>query len=626
MKVSAAIPKFKFLTKSLKETGLITCLFFFVNLFFGSLAYTQSNPIDFASLANHKIWLNQLQYRKTIFGGMKSEADHDAFFISKNGKYSPEDELEATYNIFLTAPNTPWGYINQPVLCAFPTRKKFLEEELNIKFTDIPCLDRDQWKTGLRKRNFYIVFSDAFPNNPASMFGHTFVLISNAETPYSAEGLLDYSINFSADTSGSDEKSLFYTLKGLFGGYSGRYRIYPFYQMVNQYINWDSRDLWYIKMPWHDEQIDRFLDHVWEIFTSTHFDYFFFDENCSYRLLSALDYADPKLNLVEEFYYRLPLYYVAPIATYKKIYQRTGSNSVELYSPSIQKSLNARIDFLNPEQKERFYEISNNIELINSEMNVHVLDALVANFDYQKRRASSNYLSEKTLSNLTQSLQRRSQILEFSEPKPKVAKPPSPLSTHPTKSVSLGLVRIAENRYGVSAGGKLGYHDLLSPSDGFEHWSHLNFFETKILSVDNQTKLESLVAVNIISFFPLQFHESKINWRGELGYNSQFYGYGKGGIGLSAQTDKKDTLFYFFLNSIVLSNKSMSSRGFLFDAEIGLVKDFSSRSKVWIRFSDYHEAINIQGSYYLNNQNELRLEGNLTNDSSSYLFSWQNNF
>ncbi len=40
--------------------------------------------------------------------------------------------------------------------------------------------------------------------------------------------------------------------------------------------------------------------HAWEL-GNAYFDYFFFKENCSYHLLTLLDYADPTLHLTDEF-------------------------------------------------------------------------------------------------------------------------------------------------------------------------------------------------------------------------------------------------------------------------------------------------------------------------------------
>lgn len=584
---------------------------------------------DFDRLGVAQTWLNQLQYRRTLWGNWKSEAEGESFFISPNGKHSPSDELKATFELFVRAPETPWGFISQPVVCAFPTRRKFLEENLKVQFKNVDCSDYLEWKRDIQKKYFYLIFSDAFPNNPASMFGHTFVLISDSERPEAAEGLLDYAINFSADTSGTNERSLFYTLRGLFGGYKGVYRIYPFYQMINQYSNWDSRDLWYLRLAWNDQQIERFLDHVWEIFTTTYFDYYFFDENCSYRLLAALDYADPGLNLIDEFYSRLPIYYVAPISTFKAVGMKSSlDRSAQLYTPSIQKRMRAQLSSLSPKEKQRFHEIRSQIDLLDHETNPKVLDMLVSHFDYQKRIASSNYLPEQILTNLAKSLKRRSQLKEASMPLTEIARPSSPFESHRLLSFFAGG-HFQEGQTSLALGGKLGYHDLLSSSSGFERWSHLNVFETQFRLGSGQIKFDSLTVLNLISFFPLELHESRISWRAEAGWDLDYYGYARTGIGASWQTSDKLKLFYLFLNPVLLNNSELSDHhGYLFEGEFGFAQEVSERFKFWLTIRQHHKGRmeKLQAAYLFDRDNEFRIVLKEQLGSPQVLTQWCRNF
>lgn len=495
----------------------------------------------------------------------------------------------------------------------------------------------EAWKKPFVGTEFYLIFSDAYPNNPASMFGHTFVLFSKTFPPDSAKGFLDYSINFSADTPATDEKSLLYTIKGLFGGYPSRYRLHPFYQMTNQYINWDSRDLWYLKVPWTQEQNDRFLEHVWEIFTNTHFDYYFLDENCSYRLLSAMDYADPGLNLVNEFYSKFPVYYVSPISTYKYVAKRYKNLVSEYYTPSIRKSLRAEIQNLSPKAQKDFKNGLEDVSAIKSEKDPQVLDALISYFDYRKRTSSKDGLSEEILGKLDASLRRRAAVVGESKEKTKPQQPSSPLQSHSNKSIWIGG-QSQDGKTTSLVGGKVGYHDFLSPSAGYERWSHLNFLQTTFQEKNKILQIDSLVVADIISFFPVESYDKKISWRVEGGYDQEKYGYLKGGIGGAIQSESELELLYVFVSPVVSGRPTLTDgKGYFFEPEVGFAKEFSQRFKIWLYYREmiksprwdlesFDESIALQTSFYIFKNHEFRFSAENKILGPKVSFSWQYNF
>ena len=61
----------------------------------------------------------------------------------------------------------------------------------------------------------------------------------------------------------------------------------------------ESRDIWEYKLDLSQGQIDEFVRHIWEL-DKIRFDYFFVDENCSYRLLTILDAVNPEWNLSKD--------------------------------------------------------------------------------------------------------------------------------------------------------------------------------------------------------------------------------------------------------------------------------------------------------------------------------------
>jgi hypothetical protein len=95
-------------------------------------------------------------------------------------------------------------------------------------------------------------------------------------------------------------EGLDYPVRGIFGGYRGQFSTVPYYLKVQEYRDIENRDIWEYRLNFNEQQIRRLLMHAWELGHAS-FDYFFFKENCSYHLLSLLEYADPSLHLTERF-------------------------------------------------------------------------------------------------------------------------------------------------------------------------------------------------------------------------------------------------------------------------------------------------------------------------------------
>jgi hypothetical protein len=80
-------------------------------------------------------------------------------------------------------------------------------------------------------------------NNPASMFGHTFLRVDkNREGP--EQTLLNYGVNYAANVDTKNVNALAYAFEGLFGFFRGTFTLFPYYAKVQEYSNWESRDLW----------------------------------------------------------------------------------------------------------------------------------------------------------------------------------------------------------------------------------------------------------------------------------------------------------------------------------------------------------------------------------------------
>lgn len=156
-------------------------------------------------------------------------------------------------------------------VCAFPARYRVLLENGFIVKRDVTCEGLNYWKKSMVFDSVSLVYASAYDSNPASLFGHIFLKL-NSNRGISSRNLLDYSLSFSAMTGESD--GLSYMIKGLSGGFPGRFSLLPYYVMVNDYNLTENRSLWEYKIPLSPYQTSLLREHIWEMFHFASIDYY----------------------------------------------------------------------------------------------------------------------------------------------------------------------------------------------------------------------------------------------------------------------------------------------------------------------------------------------------------------
>lgn len=245
-------------------------------------------------LSNQKQWLDLLHYHRIgIFSTFESQADDTMFFLAQDGKTNALSELKATISAFKQTQTND----NTSAQCQFPARLNWLKNELGDSYFPIhTCTNYEKWFNKIDAHSITLIFPAAYLNSPSSMFGHTLIRINRQSGKNS---LLDYSVNYAANAD-PDDNELVFSYKGLTGGYPGVFSVLPYYEKVNEYSFLESRDVWEYELKLNSDEVEQFVRHTWEI-QNTYFDYYFFDENCSYHLLTILDASSPRLNLSNQF-------------------------------------------------------------------------------------------------------------------------------------------------------------------------------------------------------------------------------------------------------------------------------------------------------------------------------------
>lgn len=276
-----------------------------------------------ARLANAPAWRALLHFRtQRLSRQPASLIDEPSFFLSSDGDRDPAAELEATLSAFFAA--EPADAVHPQ--CRYPARYHWLREQLGFdpeRLPELRCPALVRWRENFRASRLTLVFPEAYLNNPASAFGHTLLRIDAGDV---AEDLLAYGVNFAAHTDG--EGGVGYAVKGIFGRYPGYFSVAPYYDLVKRYGDWENRDIWEYELDFEPHEIDQILRHLYEL-DGVRFDYFFFDENCSYELLDLLEVGRPGTGLLS----RDPVWLI-PVDSVRRVTRQAGWVRRVRYRPS----------------------------------------------------------------------------------------------------------------------------------------------------------------------------------------------------------------------------------------------------------------------------------------------------
>lgn len=473
------------------------------------------------NLSYERYWHLLLYYKKTIFGKIESEQDSPAFFNSPTGKTDPQAELIATLKSFFKSPEELGPKEDHPQ-CDYAARYRWLKSQLGFDPSRLPeqrCERLEAWLQDFNPERITLIFSAYYMNNPASMFGHTLLRIDKKrEGPQ--QKLLDFGVNYAAVPDSTNP--LVYTFKGVFGGFKGAFSLFPYYLKVQQYSNLESRDLWEYELNFTDDQMNALLLHLWEL-GGNFFDYYYFQENCSYHLLSLLEVANPDLHLTDQF-----LFHVIPGDTVKAVTRYDALIAKRVYRPSLVNQMNNKRLQMSEEEREIFYRLVKEQSQIEKEeyqrLSVRskalVLDAYLDYTQYQNMRKAktAEFIDKET----------RKILLERSKLDYRRADVPEiiPFSTPPELGHGSARVRFGyggnEEEFFEEISIRPAYHDILAKDLGYGKDSQILFLETAVryYNETDKTRLDHFKLIDIISLTPYDSLFKKKSWRFSIGVDT----------------------------------------------------------------------------------------------------------
>lgn len=474
-----------------------------------------------ANLAQKRYWHLLLHYRKGFLGGYESEEDGLAFFNSPQGKTDPQAELIATLKSFFITPESLKPGQEHPQ-CNFPARYKWLKSELSFDREKLPeqrCERLEGWLEGLNPEKITLVFASYYMNNPASMFGHTLLRIDKKrEGP--EQSLLNYGVNYAATV--DTRNALVYTIKGLFGMFRGTFSVFPYYEKVQEYSNWESRDLWEYELNLTEDQMNYLLLHLWEL-GGNYFDYLYFQENCSYHILSLLEVANPELHLTDQFFFA-----VIPSNTLKVLTRQENLIGKRVYRPSLLSQMNHKRLQMDRRQRSILRRLKKDSALtehqeyrgLRIDEKALVLDAYL---DYAQYKNMQNGEEAVTFSQEVRDILLERSRLDYRRNDLESITPFStpPELGHDSTRIKIGA-GIYEKQPFTEISYRPAYHDLLAKDTGYSKDSQILFFDLVARYYHNTEKLrvDSFKVVDILSLTPYDPLFNKKSWKLSIGVDT----------------------------------------------------------------------------------------------------------
>lgn len=497
---------------------IIFCLFTFYSLL--SLA-SQSNEnqkmIDYFINKSRKVelykkneWQKMLFYQKKYFSAPKGIVDSKNFYISSEGKINLEKEMDETIRAFFSNSE------ENSIQCRFPRRLKWLKHELDDKNYQFPvkkCEKLENWLQLVDPKGVVLVFSSSYINNPASMFGHTFLQIKNSNNP-----LTDFGVNFAANP--DTENFLLYSLKGLSGFFEGRFNLLPYSIKVQEYNNSESRDIYEYELNLSPDEINNMILSLWEV-GDHEIDYYYMDENCSFIMLALLDTANPNYNFTDQF-----LLWVNPADTIRAVLSHSGILKKLTFRPSAEKRFLFRYQLLNSYEKNKFenilnFKLSPSLLVTNEtkQTSAKVLDAVAEYIDYKEKLAGTSESKKYPLFRKEILTQRARLAVASAEMKSLQVEAERPERGLPGGRVGVLSSYSSSMSWVLDADFVPVLHSIDSPSLGYSRDAQIDLMRTvfRYQLNKNDVFLNSLTLVDIISSPSFEAPLYPVSWNLKLG-------------------------------------------------------------------------------------------------------------
>ncbi len=480
------------------------------------IAQLHSNASEI-KLWQHREWINLLHYdTKGSSESLLSQVDDPRFFNAIDGKRNPKAELLQTVSAFF---NNAADDENHPQ-CRFIARLDWLKNKLKIDSSLLPkvaCSKYKQWRTLIPDSQVTLVFPAYHLNSPSSMFGHTLLRLDPATSENSSDWL-SMAVNFGANVREGDN-SLFYAFRGLSGGYPGFFIVAPYFKKIREYNRKEKRDIWEYPLNLTQQETKRIVSHLWEL-QEIEFDYYFLDENCSYRLLELLEIARPSIELTDDFKHA-----AIPIDTIRSI-ERAGLITGAHYRPSQVTILEHLLEEIPKDQLDLVQAISHDSSVMNNQKfsslsqieKEKIINAAYKYLRFQQTGLARDPLSSKNSHALLKAL--NTFPIHKSTPPPVPSARPE--NSHDSQRASFSMGEENKQQYREAAF-RFSFHSLEDNEHGFLQGAQINMGNIVVRDSDGGSlKLQRFDVIDIFSLTARTQLFAPLSWKVYTGLERQF--------------------------------------------------------------------------------------------------------
>jgi len=473
----------------------------------GSHALEAASARDLATLAQSSAWRALLHIPRGEAG--RSYIDDPRFFLADNGLQDRGAELSATLAAFAQAP--------EATACRFPARYGWLQQQgLLSGNLLVNCEDYQQWRAQTDIQRVVLVLAASYLNSPSSMYGHTFLRLDPAGAR-SESAFLSYALNFAASIP-AGENGMLYAYRGILGGYPGLFSMQPYYEKIQEYSRLENRDMWEYPLELNAAQIDTLLAHTWEL-RGINFDYYYFDENCSFRLLELLEVALPDLDLTSVF-----VRAAMPVDTVRAVID-AGLASEPEYRASKRIELELLLHGFDRAQRRLVRGLAASSDVLQSAefkryAKTQRQTMAMAAYRYLRytdnREQRSAEVAARSLALLREV--RRYGAVQWPLPKP----PAQPDLGHPTSILALSMGSRGDRQYSIGEW-RISYHDALDSKVGYPEGATLSMGRLQLRwqeaegRSDNKLQLQRFDPIAIRSLAPRNEFFSPLSWQIDAG-------------------------------------------------------------------------------------------------------------
>ncbi len=591
---------------------LINLIFIIIFLAISSVFASDSNQnllIQKAlklDLANDPDWLNMLYYEKSAAKnkcrqqdckGFESIIDSASFFLAPNGKHNPQKELAATISSFFSTQKLPFKNIfnqEQTAQCAFKGRFEWLKHKLQFSEAELAtqkCPEFEEWYREINPKKATLIFSSAYLNNPASMFGHTFLLMSSNKNEKNL--LLANAINYSAST--VENNGVIFAFKGLFGFYKGQFGIAPYHQMIKKYNDFENRDLWEYELNLSQAEIRKIMTNLWEL-SNNYASYYFFTDNCSYLLLKLLKVAKPEIQDLQR-----PLGIAIPSDSVITILKTPNLIKKTHYRPSRA----SKIKYLAAQMSEENLKLVKKIVAQKFDKNIttkttqeqKAIYDLAFEYEQYSYQKNGNKNRDELAKNSFSILQKRSQLSGETNLEPIKIPDSNPVNAQAPQRLFVGFGYNDLKKSFTQIDFRPAYHDLLDADSGFLAGAQINVLDLSLrhFSDKNDLELNHLNVVDIKSYSPTGKLIKPISWQLKVGVEN-FYqqktdykntAFAELGMGSNFELSKIDSNVTFLLNGISYYNEQLPQANLIgVGPQINLISGFGKSLKLQLNISN----------------------------------------